>query len=177
MHWFSLPKVFVLGEEVVSWGNILFEKANICRGSFFKPQGTQGRSRCELPQGGVFMKINEITGSIVSCAIEVHTELGPGLLEEPYKRCLAYELSTRGLKVEVELGLPVTYNTIEVNLGYRIDLMVEDQIIVELKSVKEIAPIHKAQLLTYLKLSNKPVGLLLNFNTLRLRDGIARLVN
>ena len=123
------------------------------------------------------MELNEISGAVITAAIKVHTALGPGLLEEPYKQCLAYEIKGSGLKVNLELELPVIYNTVKVDIGYRLDLLVEDEIIVELKAVRQIAPIHKAQLLTYLKLSRKRIGLLLNFNTVHLKDGIVRLIN
>ena len=123
------------------------------------------------------MELNEISGAVITAAMKVHTALGPGLLEEPYKQCLAYELKSSGLKVNVELELPVVYNAVKVDVGYRLDLLVENEIIVELKAVQQIAPIHKAQLLTYLKLSRKRIGLLLNFNTVHLKDGIVRLIN
>lgn len=123
------------------------------------------------------MELNEISGAIISSAMLVHTELGPGLLEEPYKKCLAYELMRRGLNVVIEPELPVTYRSVRVEIGYRLDLLVDDAVIVELKAIREIAPIHRAQLLTYLKLSKKQVGLILNFNSLHLKDGIVRMVN
>jgi GxxExxY protein len=123
------------------------------------------------------MELNEVSGAVITAAMKVHTALGPGLLEEPYKQCLAYELKNCGLKVNVELNLPVIYNAIKVEVGYRLDLLVEDAIIVELKAVQQIAPIHRAQLLTYLKLSRLRIGLLLNFNTVHLKDGIVRLIN
>ena len=123
------------------------------------------------------MNPNEISGQIVDAAIKVHTALGPGLLESAYQGCLAYELRKRGLKVEVQLGLPVVYDDVNIEVGYRIDLLVEDRVIVELKSVDKIAPIHQAQLLTYLRLSDKRLGLLINFNVLHLKDGIKRMVN
>ncbi len=107
----------------------------------------------------------------------VHSRLGPGLLEEPYKQCLAYELRKRGFHVFVEHPLPVLFETVKVDIGYRIDLLVDNQVIVELKAVQHITPIHKAQLLTYLKLGKKHLGLILNFNTLHFKDGITRMVN
>ncbi len=123
------------------------------------------------------MEINQISGAIINAAMHVHSALGPGLLEEPYKHCLAYELKKRGFNVLAEVELPVIYNAIKVEIGYRLDLLVEDAVIVELKSVHEIAPIHKAQLLTYLKLSRKHIGLILNFKTVHLKDGIVRMIN
>ena len=109
--------------------------------------------------------------------MKVHSALGPGLFEEVYKVCLKYQLQKEKLKVFSEVGLPVTYDGVQLELGYRIDLLVQDSLIVELKSVQKIAPVHRAQLLTYLKLARKPVGLLLNFNSKHLKDGIIRVVN
>ena len=122
-------------------------------------------------------ELNRITGQIVDAAIKVHTALGPGLLESAYQACLRFELSKRGLKVLSQVELPVVYDGVLIDAGYRIDLLVQDTVIVEIKSVEDIAPIHKAQLLSYLKLSNKQVGLLINFNVTRLKDGITRMVN
>jgi GxxExxY protein len=122
-------------------------------------------------------RINEITGKIVDAAMKVHTVLGPGLLESAYEACLAYELDQRGLKVHSQVELPVAYGNIRIDVGYRCDLLVEDTANVELKSVEKVLPVHQAQLLSYLKLSGKKVGLLLNFNTEHLKDGITRLVN
>ena len=121
--------------------------------------------------------INQISGAIINCGMYVHSRLGPGLLEEPYKQCLAYELRKRGFNVLVEHPLPVQFDSVRVDIGYRVDLLVDSQVIVELKAVQQIAPIHKAQFLTYLKLSKKNLGLILNFNTLHFKDGITRMVN
>jgi GxxExxY protein len=123
------------------------------------------------------MEINDITGQTIDAAMKVHTALGPGLLESAYEACLAYELRQRGLKIDIQLALPIEYDTVRLDVGYRIDLMVEDAVIVELKAVSEIQPIHEAQLLSYLKLSKKKIGLLINFHVLRLRDGIKRMAN
>lgn len=123
------------------------------------------------------MEINDITGSIVDAAMKVHTALGPGLLESVYEKCLKHELVKRGLRVESQMWLPVVYDGTEMEGGYKIDLLVEEIVVVELKVVEQILPIHKAQLLSYLKLSNKNVGLLINFNVVHLRDGIRRIVN
>ena len=123
------------------------------------------------------MDMNEITGHIVDAAIRVHTTLGPGLLESAYQGCLYYELAKRQLRVLKEVGLPVTYDGTKMDLGYRLDLLVEGMVVVEIKSVDAIHPIHTAQVLSYLKLSDKPVGLLLNFNVVRMKDGIYRYVN
>jgi GxxExxY protein len=121
--------------------------------------------------------INEITGSIVDAAMKVHTALGPGLLESVYEKCLKHELTKRGFRVETQVWLRVIYDGIEIEGGYKIDLLVEGQVVVELKVVEQLLDIHKAQLLSYLKLSDKRVGLLINFNVVHLRDGIRRLVN
>ncbi len=120
---------------------------------------------------------SKITETIIAGAIEVHRELGPGLLESTYDACLSYELVQRGLKVERQKGLPVKYRGVDLDCGYRIDLLVEDLVIVELKVVEKLERIHEAQLLSYLKPSGVPVGLLLNFNVTELRRGIRRLVN
>jgi GxxExxY protein len=123
------------------------------------------------------MEINEVTGKIVDAAMKVHSILGPGLLEGAYEACLRHELTGRGLKVENQVLLPVEYDGVLVDAGYRLDLFVEDMVIIELKAVDRLAPIHEAQLLTYLKLSRKKVGLLLNFNVVQMKDGIRRMVN
>ena len=120
---------------------------------------------------------NKITETIIGAAIEVHRELGPGLLESTYEACLAYELVERGLKVERQKILPVKYHAVFLDCGYRIDLLVENLVIVELKVVERLGAIHEAQLLSYLKLSGASIGLLLNFNVTELRRGIRRLVN
>jgi GxxExxY protein len=116
------------------------------------------------------MQINDITGQIVDDAIKVHSALGPGLLESTYEACLIYELKKRGLATQSQVPLPVRYEEVVIEVGYRIDLLVSESVIVELKSVDKIAPIHKAQLLSYLKLSNKKVGLLINFNVELLKN-------
>ena len=121
--------------------------------------------------------INDITKAIIGAAICVHRELGPGLLESAYEACLAFELSERKLKIERQKALPVVYRRVQLDCGYRIDLLVEDQVVVELKAVENLEPIHEAQLLSYLKLSKCKVGLLINFNVKILRKGIRRLVN
>lgn len=123
------------------------------------------------------MQINQITGAVIDSAMKVHSAFGPGLLESAYKACLIYELRKRGLRVDVEVGLPLFYEGVKLDVGYRLDLLVEDAVVVELKAVEIIAPIFEAQLLHYLKLSGKKVGLLINFKVLHLRDGIKRMVN
>lgn len=120
--------------------------------------------------------LNGITEKIIGAAIAVHKELGPGLLESAYEACLVYELVQGGLKVESQKSLPLSYRGVKIDCGYRIDLLVENQIILELKSVEKIEPIHEAQLLSYLKLSGYKVGLLINFNVKLLRNGIRRFV-
>jgi GxxExxY protein len=109
--------------------------------------------------------------------MKVHSALGPGMLESVYEKCLKHELTKRGLKVVSQVWLPVLYDGVEIEGGYRIDLLVEDSVVVELKVVEQLLEVHKAQLLSYLKLSGKSVGLLINFNVVHLRDGIRRLVN
>jgi len=121
-----------------------------------------------------FMNINEITGKIIGCAIEVHKYLGPGLLESAYEECLFYELQNAGLKVERQKSVPIIYKEIKLDCGYRIDLLVENQIIIELKTVDILAPVHEAQILTYMKFANKNLGLLINFNVTILKNGIKR---
>jgi GxxExxY protein len=123
------------------------------------------------------MDHNDITGKIIGAACKVHSALGPGLLEEPYKRCLKHQLKKEGLRVFSEVTLPVIYDGEKIDIGYRIDLLVEDTVIVELKSVEKLNPINKIQLLTYLRLSKKHLGLLLNFNVQSLKHGIIRVIN
>ena len=123
------------------------------------------------------MKENNISGKIIGCAIEVHKALGPGLLESAYEECLYYELLSAGLKVEKQKALPVVYKEVKLDAGYRIDLLVENCVVVELKSVDAINDVHVAQVLTYLKLSDCKLGLLINFNVVKLIDGIKRLKN
>jgi GxxExxY protein len=121
--------------------------------------------------------VNWISGQVVDAAMRVHTHLGPGLLESAYEACLAYELQKRQLRVLRQLALPVEYDGLRIDAGYRLDLVVEEAVIVELKAIDAINPIHRAQLLSYLRLSKKRVGLLINFNVRHLRDGIERLIN
>ncbi len=121
--------------------------------------------------------LNKITEAIIGAAIAVHKELGPGLLESAYEACLAYELAERKLKVERQKGLPVTYHGVQLDCGYRIDLLVEGLVVVELKAVERLEPIHQAQLLSYLRLSGCKVGLLINFNVKVLKNGIRRFVH
>ncbi|MEQ8820092.1 MAG: GxxExxY protein [Sumerlaeia bacterium] len=118
----------------------------------------------------------DVTNQVIGAAIEVHRALGPGLLESIYEECLSHELKLRGLGFQRQVPLPIRYKDLELPDSYRMDLVVENLVVIELKSVIKLEPIHKAQLLTYLKLSRLPVGLLLNFNTPVLKDGLVRLV-
>ena len=121
--------------------------------------------------------VQEISHAVITAAIRVHSELGPGLLESTYTACLQHELKKAGLRSDAQVGLPVVYDGVKLDLGYRIDLLVEDLVIVELKSVDAIAPVHQAQIISYLKLSGRSLGLLINFNVAHLKDGIKRFVN
>ena len=123
------------------------------------------------------MDKNIITSKVIGCAIEVHRQLGSGLLESTYQDCLLYELQINNFKVEKEVFLPLRYKELDLNRGFRIDLLVENKIVVELKTVDMITDIHKAQLLTYLRLGNHKLGLLFNFNVKVLRHGITRIIN
>lgn len=123
------------------------------------------------------MEANEITSQILAAAFKVHTAIGPGVLESVYQTCLHHELRKAGLRVEAQVTVPVHYDGLHLESGYRIDLLVEYMIIVELKCVDALLPIHKAQLLTYLKLANKPLGLLLNFDVVHMREGVRRIIN
>lgn len=123
------------------------------------------------------MNENEISYAVIKCAIKVHTKLGPGLLESSYKECLYYELLKSGLFVEKEKALPLIYEEVKLDCGYRVDLMVENKVLIELKAVDAINDVHLAQVLTYLKLSDCKLGLLMNFNVLRIKDGVRRVVN
>ena len=122
------------------------------------------------------MKFEELSEQVLGCAIEVHRQLGPGLLESTYEQCLAYELSRLQIPFKLQVELPVEYKEIKLDCGYRIDVLVDDRIIVELKSVEQLLPIHEAQILTYLKLSGVSVGLLINFNVTVLKKGVRRFV-
>ena len=122
------------------------------------------------------MKFDELSNKILGCAIEVHRELGPGLLESTYEQCLAYELSRLQIPFKLQVELPVKYKQIRLDCGYRIDLLVDDRIILELKSVDQLLKIHEAQVLTYMKLAGVRVGLLINFNVDALRKGVRRFV-
>jgi GxxExxY protein len=120
------------------------------------------------------MEMNEITQKIIGCAIQVHKQLGPGLLESAYEECLSYELLKTGLNIKRQQATPVVYKDIKLDCGYRIDILVENSVVLELKVVDEFNPVHEAQILTYMKFSNKSLGLLINFNVTVLKDGIKR---
>jgi len=119
----------------------------------------------------------DLSHEIIKAALKVHSILGPGLLESAYEACLLYELQRAGFKVAAQVPLPLVYESVKLDLGYRIDLLVEDTVLVELKAIEEIAPVHKAQLLSYLRLSKKSLGLLINFNVTHLKEGIHRVLN
>ena len=121
--------------------------------------------------------VNELTEQIIAAAMDVHRALGPGLLESTYEACLVHELEVRGLHVERQKSLPVTYKGVQLDCGYRIDLLVAHQVVVELKAVQAVEPLHEAQILSYLKLSGCHVGLLINFNVNMIKNGLRRLVN
>lgn len=123
------------------------------------------------------MEPDEITREIIGAAMRVHSALGPGLLESAYRACLCRELELKGLKYQVELALPMTYQGLVIEVGYRVDLLVEDVVIVETKAVSKVPPVYESQLLSYLRLSGRPVGLLINFHVRQLRHGITRMVN
>ncbi len=119
----------------------------------------------------------QVSHAVITAAMRVHTELGPGLLESAYTACLQYELNDTGFRSAAQIGLPVVYRGVKLELGYRMDLVVEDLVVVEIKSVDAISLVHQAQILSYLKLSGKSLGLLINFNVVHLKDGIRRFVN
>jgi len=124
-----------------------------------------------------FKDINDLTGEVIGAAIEVHKILGPGLLESAYEECLSLELKLRGIQFERQVELPIEYKGNKLDCGYRMDIVADDQLILELKSCESLHPIHEAQLLTYLKLTGRKVGLLINFNVPILKQGIKRLAN
>lgn len=123
------------------------------------------------------MKINELTEKVIGAAMEVHRALGPGPLESAYETCLARELAMQGIAFEQQVELPVVYRGVPLSCGYRLDFLVEGELILELKAAEELLPIHEAQILTYLKLSDKRIGLLINFNVALLKQGLRRIVN
>jgi GxxExxY protein len=122
------------------------------------------------------LKFEEISNQIIGCAIEVHRALGPGLLESAYEQCLAHELARNDIEFQLQAPMPVIYKGLKLDCGYRLDLIVADSVVVELKSVEKLLPVHEAQILTYLKLSGMRLGLLINFNESLLKNGIKRFV-
>jgi GxxExxY protein len=122
------------------------------------------------------MEFDDLSKRLIGCAIEVHKALGPGLLESAYEQCLAHELMLTGLVFEIQKPLPIQYKGIKLDCGYRLDFVIENQLVVELKSVQQLQKIHEAQILTYMKLAGLNTGLLINFNELRLKNGIKRFV-
>jgi GxxExxY protein len=121
--------------------------------------------------------LNELSHEVIAAALKVHSKLGPGLLESAYQSCFVFELRNRGMHAETEVGLPVVYEGHKVDLGYRIDILVQNELVIELKAIETILPVHKAQLLSHVRLSGRKLGLLINFNVAHLRDGITRVVN
>lgn len=124
-----------------------------------------------------FMEINDITSIIIEESIKIHTDLGPGLFESVYEEILYYRLAKRGINVQKQIAIPVYYEEVKMDVGFRADLIVENKVVVEIKSIEAVAPVHHKQLLTYLKLTGLKVGLLINFNEALLKDGIKRIVN
>ncbi len=122
------------------------------------------------------MEFDELSNRVIGCALEVHRELGPGLLELTYEQCLAHELKLNGIRFELQHPLPVEYKGVRLDCGYRVDVLVEGKLIIELKSVEQIKGIHEAQLLTYMRLAGVKIGLLINFNVTKLKNGIKRFV-
>jgi GxxExxY protein len=123
------------------------------------------------------MELNQVSGTIIDCSLKVHTALGPGILESVYETCLAHELRKAGLRVRAQVPVPVIYDGLKLESGLRLDLLVEEAVIVEVKAIEKLAPIHTAQLLSYLKLMHLRLGLLLNFNVVHMREGWKRVVN
>lgn len=143
---------------------------------FFHHKGTQRKTRSITKVKSTNMEREKIFKKVLDCSFKVHSALGPGLLESAYTECLYYELIQSGLKVEKQKPLPLIYQEVNLEAGYRIDLLVENSIVVEIKSIETLADIHMAQILTYLKLSKCKLGLLANFNVLHLKDGIKRVI-
>jgi GxxExxY protein len=144
------------------------------RDSKSKPERAEGAEVTFVSRG---LRLNQLTELIIGAAIEVHRVTGPGLIESVYEECLCYELSQRGLSFHRQVEMPIGYKGIKLSCGLRMDVVVEDAVVLELKTVEQLLPVHSAQLLTYLKLSGKKVGLLINFNERVLTHGLKRLVN
>jgi len=145
--------------------------------SCFVPQQRILMTRPRRTPVASIMEINRITAEIIDGAMKVHSALGPGVLESAYQACLAYELRKRGLDVQTQVPLPLIYEGVHVEIGYRIDFLIEGLVVVETKAVRQLLPIHEAQLLSHLTLSGRPVGLLINFHVMHLKDGIKRMIN
>jgi GxxExxY protein len=139
--------------------------------------GQESRYRLERPLVEPFMDFETIAREIVDSAIQVHTRIGPGMLESAYEACIEYELNKRSFAVKKQVPMPLRYDSLILDMGFRLDLVVENAVVVELKSVKQLLPIHTAQLLSYLRAGDYRLGFLLNFNTVHMRDGIKRVVN
>ena len=169
-----------IGEKFVIIGlhyvRYMYTLPDSTKGSpYFHHRGHKGSQRKR--KGEKTMTLNELSGIVVDAAMKVHTALGPGLLESAYQACLQYELQKRGLEVRAQVEMPIWYDGVCIEVGYRIDLLVVGQLVLELKSVDKLLPIHQAQLLSYLKLGNFKLGLLLNFNVEHMKEGIVRLIN
>src|ERR1700686_3649177 len=141
-----------------------------------KPEIAEGAETCGLPRVSASVE-NALTEKVIGAAIEVHRHLGPGLLETAYDECLCFELSQQGVRFQRQVALPITYKGVKLDCNYRLDLLVEDTVVVEVKAIEALLPVHSAQLLTYLKSSGKRVGLLINFNVTMLTRGLKRMVN
>lgn len=137
---------------------------------------TRGTQRELTQEEGKFMEINEITKEVIGAAVEVHKQLGPGMLESAYEECLCYELENRGFSIQRQKPVPIVYKDIKLECGYRIDVLVDDTLVLELKSIDAIAPVHVAQILTYMRFANKKIDLLINFNVTVLKNGLRRYV-
>lgn len=160
----------------------LMEKVGIEIGHFWKKSkfvANIAEQGCIAKERKAFwhMTENEISNIVIGCAIEVHKQLGPGLLESAYQKCLYYEIQKKGLRVTQEQAMPIVYKEVKLDHGYRMDLVVEDKVVIEIKTVDALADVHKAQVLTYLKLGNYQLGLLINFQVALLKTGIKRIVN
>jgi GxxExxY protein len=137
----------------------------------------RGSETQRIIKGDEYNRLNQLSRDFISAAIEVHRELGPGLLESVYEDCLCEELTVRGIRFQSQVDIPLVYKGRNTGKTFRMDLLIEDMLVVELKAIDELKPVHEVQLLTYMKLSNKPIGLLVNFNVPILKDGIKRKIN
>lgn len=142
------------------------------RGPFYAEFAEVRRDR-----GGGAVEIDRLGERVIGCAIRVHKALGPGLLESAYENCLAHEFGKSGLAFRQQLTLPLTYDGVRIEVGYRLDLLVEESIVVEVKSLERVLPVHRSQVLSYLRLGGYPLGYLINFNSILLKDGIGRVIN